>query len=565
MGLFFKRSLENPSTSLANPDAWLWDAFGATPSASGSRVNERTALGASAVFACVRVLSSTIAQLPLVTYLRLERGKERAPGHPLYPLLHDRPNPEMSSFNFRETLQGHLMTWGNAYAEIERNNDGSVRSLWPLSPSATRPGRRPGGEKYYETSVAGRTFALRAEDVLHIPGLGFDGMVGYSPIHLHRQSIGLALATEEFGARFFGAGTRPTGVLTHPGKLSPDAKEKVRAGWTSAYGGLANSHRTAILEEGVTWQALGIPPEDAQFLETRRFQIAEIARIYGVPLHMIAELGNATFSNIEHQAIEYVTHSVLPVAVRWEQAMNHGLVPVRERATHFVEFLVEGLLRGDSAQRSAYYTALFNVAALSVNDIREKENLNPVEGGDQRFVPLNTVPLDLARTIAERPKGSAAPVTGRGLSVGPETLVPLCRDVADRMLKREVVQLRRAVKRGAEGFTVWLEEFYVEHQETVARAYVPVLESVARLVLPADHAARFAREWAEDCATRATIHARHELTALAGEPGERFEARGLDVAERWESGRVAAIAQDDAARVGRALADEITYFIGVAA
>lgn len=343
LGRFIEQraSPENPRTSLADPDSWLWDALGARRSDTGVAVNERTAMQSTAVFACVRVLAETLASLPLPVYRRIGNGKEIARDHPNYRILHDRTNPEMSSFTFRETLQGHLALWGNAYAEIETAKSGRVLALWPLRPDVTRPFRLPNGQRAFRTTIDGEQIELPEDRVMHIPALGFDGLLGYSPVALFRQSIGLALATEEFGAKFFGNGSRPGGILTHPGKLNKDAKERLKEGWTAAYGGLTNAQRVAVLEEGVTWTQLGIPPEEAQFLETRKFQVTEIARIYRVPPHMLADLERATFSNIEHQSIDFVVHTVRPWLVRWEQAMAWSLFSERDQGVAFAEFQVE--------------------------------------------------------------------------------------------------------------------------------------------------------------------------------------------------------------------------------
>ncbi len=392
-----RASPENPSTPLSSPDAWLWDALGARRSATGVNVNETTAMRASAVYACVRVLAESVASLPLPVFRRRKtRGKDIARDHPLYRLLHDRPNPEMSSFVFRETLQSHVSLWGNAYAEIETNQSGRVLGLWPLRPDVTKP-RRLNGTIVFDTKVGNDDVTIAGERVLHIPGLGFDGLVGYSPIGIAKETIGLALATEEFGARFFSNGARPGGVLQHPGQVGAEAAKRLKASWNEVQGGLTNVQRTAILEEGMTFKEIGIPPDHAQFLETRKFQTREIARIFRVPPHLIGDLEQATFSNIEQQSLEFVVHTMRPWLVRWEQTLNYALFSDRDQGGQaFCEFQVEGLLRGDSAQRAAFYTALFNVGALSVNDIRDKENLNPVDGGDRHFVPLNMTALENA-------------------------------------------------------------------------------------------------------------------------------------------------------------------------
>jgi HK97 family phage portal protein len=479
-----RASPENPSTNLANPAAWLFDAFGAKQSAAGVAVNERTALQSTAVYACVRILAETIASLPLPVFRRRgARGKDIARDHPLYSILHDRPNPEMSSFTFRETLQGHLSLWGNAYAEIETAKSGRVLALWPLRPDVTTPVRLPNGERIFKTKINGETQELPADRVLHVPGMGFDGLVGYSPIALSRQAIGLALATEEFGAKFFGNGTRPGGVLTHPARLSKEAKERLKEGWQAAYGGLTNAQRVAVLEEGVTWQALGVPPDEAQFLETRKFQTTEIARIFRVPPHMLADLERATFSNIEHQSIEFVVHTIRPWLVRWEQVMNWSLFSERDQGNAFAEFQVEGLLRGDSAQRASFYSALFNMGVLSPNDIRERENMNPVEGGDVRLVPLNMTTLENAGE-PQAPQPAAEPTqpdagegqqdADRAHTVAVERLLT---DVMERIVRREAVHAKRAEKRG--DLASWVDAAYGEPSEVVALAVTEAIETAA--------------------------------------------------------------------------------------
>lgn len=353
----------------------------------------------SAVFACVRVLSETVASLPLRVYQRLPTGgKTRAPTHPLYSVLHDIANPEMSAFTLRETLMVHLTLWGNAYAEIEYDAGGRVRSLWPIPPDRVQVQRddRTKELKYTLILPDGLQRTLLAWQVLHIPGIGFNGLVGMSPIAAARQSIGLAVATETFGAKFFGSGTNVGGIAKHPGKLTEQGSKNLRASVNETYSGLGNSHRIMLLEEGMDFEKIGIPPEDAQFLETRKFQLNEIARIYRVPPHMIGDLERATFSNVEQQSIDFVVHTVRPWLVRWEQAINMKLFTQSERRRFFAEHLVDGLLRGDIKSRYDAYAVGRQNGWLSANDIREMENMNPIEGGDVYLVNGNMLPADQA-------------------------------------------------------------------------------------------------------------------------------------------------------------------------
>ncbi|MGI6497555.1 MAG: phage portal protein [Oscillospiraceae bacterium] len=365
--------------------------FGST--SAGKPVNEHTAMQMTAVYSCVRILSETLAGLPLHVYRYNDSGgKEKNLKHPLYKLLHDEPNPEMTSFAFRETLMSHLLLWGNAYAQIIRNARGEVIALYPLMPNKMAVDRDSKGRLFYlysRTSDDAPTLGgdsqvyLAPSDVLHIPGLGFDGLIGYSPIAMAKNAVGLAIATEEYGAKFFANGAAPGGVLEHPGTIKDPGK--VKESWNTAYQGSQNAHRVAVLEEGMKYQPIGISPEQAQFLETRKFQINEIARIFRVPPHMLADLEKSSFSNIEQQSLEFVKYTLDPWVVRWEQSMCRALLMESEKPTVFIKFNVDGLLRGDYVSRMNGYATARQNGWMSANDIRELENLDriPAElGGD---------------------------------------------------------------------------------------------------------------------------------------------------------------------------------------
>lgn len=365
--------------------------FGNT--SAGKPVNEHTAMQMTAVYSCVRILSETLAGLPLHVYRYNDSGgKEKYLKHPLYKLLHDEPNPEMTSFAFRETLMSHLLLWGNAYAQIIRNARGEVIALYPLMPNKMTVDRDSKGRLFYlysRTSDDAPTLGddsqvyLSPSEVLHIPGLGFDGLIGYSPIAMAKNAVGLAIATEEYGAKFFANGAAPGGVLEHPGTIKDP--QKVKESWNAAYQGSKNAHRVAVLEEGMKYQPIGISPEQAQFLETRKFQINEIARIFRVPPHMLADLEKSSFSNIEQQSLEFVKYTLDPWVVRWEQSMCRALLSDSEKPTVFIKFNVDGLLRGDYESRMSGYATARQNGWMSANDIRELENLDriPAElGGD---------------------------------------------------------------------------------------------------------------------------------------------------------------------------------------
>ena len=403
------RSRDKPTNLLGG----LVFLFG--PTTAGKVVNERTAMQTTAVYACVRILAESIAGLPLHVYAYKGQGKERMPAHPLYFLLHDAPNPEMTSFVFRETLMTHLLLWGNAYAQILRDGMGRVIGLYPLLPDRMDVGRdSKTGELYYlytrsteenpNFKEAGQ-IRLRRTDVLHIPGLGFDGLVGYSPIAMAKTAIGIALATEEYGATFFQNGARPAGVLEHPGVVKDP--EKLRESWHSVYGGTKNVGKIALLEEGVKYQQIAIPPEEAQFLQTRKFQIDEIARLYRVPPHMVGDLEKSSFSNIEQQSLEFVKYTLNPWVVRWEQSLQKALLTDKERKDYFIRFNVDGLLRGDYKSRMEGYAIGRQNGWLSANDIRSIEDMNPInadEGGDLYLINGNMTKLEDAGLFAGQPQ-----------------------------------------------------------------------------------------------------------------------------------------------------------------
>ena len=379
-------------------------------SAAGKRVNERSAMQMTAVYSCVRILAEAVAGLPLHLYrYKEDGGKEKALDHPLYLLLHDEPNPEMSSFVFRETLMTHLLLWGNAYAQIIRNGRGEVMALYPLMPDRMAVDRDDTGPLYYEYTTSaddapiskGSIVRLKPSDVLHIPGLGFDGLVGYSPIAMAKNAIGLAIATEEYGSKFFANGAQPSGVLEHPGTIKDP--QRVRDSWMSQFGGSANSNKIAVLEEGLKYTPISISPEQAQFLETRKFQINEIARIFRVPPHMVGDLEKSSFSNIEQQSLEFVKYTLEPWLVRWEQSIQRTLFSADEKKRYFVRFNVEGLLRGDYASRMNGYAVGRQNGWMSANDIRELENLDripAVGGGDLYLINGNMTKLKDAGIFA---------------------------------------------------------------------------------------------------------------------------------------------------------------------
>ena len=374
-------------------------------SGSGVAVDELKAMQTSAVYACVRVIAETVASLPLFLYRKDKESKIKAYQHPLYEVLHDLPNYETTSFCFREAMMASLLLYGNAYAKIVRDKNGHVVELWYLKPNLMKVERDKETRrlKYtYSDDNENKTYVFASEQIFHIPGLSFNGINGLSPIEQAREAIGLALATEEFGAKFFSNGARPGGVLEHPGVVKDP--ERIRESWNKVYQGTRNSHKIAVLEEGMKYHEIGIPPEQAQFLQTRKYQLNEICRIFRVPPHLVGDLERSTFSNIEHQSIDFVTHTIRPWLVRWEQAIYKSLLNEQERRLYYAKFNVDGLLRGDFATRMQGYATARQNGWMSINDIRSLEDMNPIpseQGGDDYLVNGNMVKANLQKEVKD--------------------------------------------------------------------------------------------------------------------------------------------------------------------
>lgn len=400
------RATSTGSSGLATPERWVEEWFaGGEATAAGMFVSEETALHYSPFFAGVNAIGSDIGALPLPLYERLQpAGARKAREHPLYRVLHDQANDLMTSLPFRRTLQGHALTWGDGSAYIERNNAGDVIGLWPLRPDRVSPDIQHLGKGKisltyrYVDDVNGIYARLLDDEVLRIGGLGYDGVRGYSIVSFARQSIGLGLAAERYGAGFFANGSRPGGVLRHPKRLGPEGSKRLKADWENLHRGLDRAQRVAILEEGVEWQAIGIPPEDAQFLETRRFGVEDMARWLRLPPHKIQHLERSTNNNIEHQGLEYVTDTLQTWLIGWEQAIWHRLLTETEKPRFYAEHITAALMRGDLKTRYEAYAIARNWGWMSADDVLEKENENPLPDGQGQsyLVPLNMQPAGSA-------------------------------------------------------------------------------------------------------------------------------------------------------------------------
>jgi HK97 family phage portal protein len=412
MGILSKRL--KTRTSLEQPDSWLIKWFGGGKTASGATVNNYTALNYSAFWSCIRVISKPVATMPIHVYEKLAGGgKQRAIKHPAYKIVHDRPNSEMVPLVFKDTLTAHLLTWGNAYAEIEVNNDGFPIALWPLTPNRVTPQRNINGEIQYEvvlptisinqlTSYGGNyppgtTVKIPKDRMFHIPGPGFDGLKGYSVLTMFRESIGLGMSLQEYAARFFGNGAMPGGVLEHPTQLSDPGKNYLRESWNEMHQGLDKSHRIAILEEGMKYKQIGISPEDAQMLESRKFSQVEMASIFQIPPHKIGNLEKSSFNNIEHQSQEFYTDTLLYWLTLWEETINWKLMNSSDNEKYFAEFLAANLLKADTPSRYSAYAVARQWGWMCADDIRELENQNPLPDGQGKIylIPMNMMPASM--------------------------------------------------------------------------------------------------------------------------------------------------------------------------
>ncbi len=526
------RSYTVGQLSLKDPELAKYFSGGQT--STGVSVSEYTALNYSAVWSAVNLIAGDVASLPLVLYRRKENGKERYDSHPLYRVLHDSPNPEMSSITFRQTLQAHVLTWGNGYAEIERDMSGRAKYLWPITPERVQPIRENGALAYRVTNENGRDTYLSPGDMIHVPGLGWDGVQGYSPIAKARESVALGLAAEKFGGTFYGNGSTFGGVITHPTRFAnPMARENFEKSLRNRHKGIERAHGLLLLEEGMAYAQVGIPPDQAQFLESRQFQITEVARWFNVPPHKIGDLSRATFSNIEQQNIEYFQTTLIHWLEAWEQELMRKLISPLERNQQFIEHVVEGLLRGDSQGRAALETAEFQIGGLTPNESRSLSNRNPIDGGDRAFVPMNMIPLDRvddwidaqidkAKPAPPSPVGDGADRAALHLAVE-ELRVALA---SEREAHATTKHLIGALEQRATDLSGALEQ--LEEQADVAEATASqTIEQMdgLRSALAAEQAER-AREKAE-AEQRIEALGREVLTAQQERDNHESSAQGL--------------------------------------
>jgi HK97 family phage portal protein len=479
-----KRASKGGEMFLQNPDRFALQLFGGNEASSGAEVTTDSALEWTALAAAIRIMTNTIAGLPLNVYMRrADGGKDIRREHPLHPILHDSPNREQTAFEFRSLVITHGILWGNFFAEIVRKG-GVMQELWPLNPDRVRVERKAGQVRYL-INLDSKTVELAADRILHIPGFVSNGLVGRSLVRDHKEAIGLGLATEIFGARFYGKGLVPSGHLQHPETLSVEAQKRLKQQIEAAHGGLEQSHRLMVLEEGMKWQQIAVDPEKAQALGMRAFQLKEAVRIVtGVPPHLIGDLDRATFSNIEQQSIEFIQYGLQPWITKIEQRVKTQLFTENERNSGlFAEHQIQGLMRGDSAARQAFYMAMLDRGVFNINEVRSFENLNPIPDGDVHLVNLNLQPLERALEEPPEPNGGESPDEANlSKPTDAEVRSPLLRlqliqafeqlfrDASTRMVGREVNQIRRAAKRlltdgnpqPVQAFLEWLRRFYFD-------------------------------------------------------------------------------------------------------
>lgn len=524
--------------------------FSAPPTA-GIAVTEHIALTYSAFWFCVRFISECLASLPLFEYRRLAGGgKERATGERLYRLVHNQPNPEMSSMVWRETMQAHVLTWGNGYSEIERDGAGEAVAFWPLPPSSVKPDRDRQGRLVYRVRYPGGDEVLGPDRILHVPGLGFDGICGYSVVAMARRAIGLGLAEERFGAGFFGNGARPGGVLSHPAEQGKPKRDELRRSWQEEHGGPDRSNRVAVLWGGWTFTPQQISPEDSQFLESRQFQREEMALWFNMPANKLGSDKASTFASAEQFAIDLVVHTIRPWLVRWEQELNRKLVPAEQQDDLFFEHLADALLRGDAASRTAALVSQFMHGAICQDEWREIENRNPIPGGlgktfyrPAALTPVNEEPAPPAPPAPpgptllplERPEedgGGEGAARALVLAAARDVLL----DVAARAVRKEAFHVRKGSREPAK-FLAWMEEFYAHHASQMAIWLRPGVALWQRL--------HGRDSLAELCVSLAGWHserAREQLLDTAGACTAAGLAGAIDgLMMRWETERPAAL------------------------
>lgn len=392
------KKLFRNTLALNDPKAWdssLWNLYG-TQTPSGESVNEYNAMTYSAVWNAVYQISSTCGSLPL--HLRQHKGRKtrHATENSMYRVMHTQFNPFMTAKIGRETLMSHVLTWGNGYAEKVTNGQGDLVELWPITPNRVNV-KLENNQLIYKIKVDNDEIELKRDKILHIAGFGFDGLVGYSPIAMARKNIGWGMAMETFSSNFFGKGTHPGVIVSHPGPaMSKQAHENLKNSLTETYSGLGNSHRLMLLEEAMDVKTLGFSPEDSQFLESKQHHITDIARWFNIPPHKLKDMTKSSFNNIEAENSSYVIDTILPWAIHLEQIYDTQLLNKRQyEAGLYFKHVLEGLLRANSKERAEFYKIMIGSTIMTPNEAREKEDMNPSDDplADELWAPTGNIPL----------------------------------------------------------------------------------------------------------------------------------------------------------------------------
>lgn len=498
------------SMDISNPNYWMSDVAQSRRTLAGAQVSPATSMTLSTYYACLRSIAEDVGKITLHLYEGQDaeggRKKTMATESPLYRLLRWQPCPESTSQTFRETLTGNALGWGNGYAEIQRTASGKPIALWPIHPSRVRMQRVDGQVVYDVMSSewqAGATVRLASKDVLHIHGVGEDGVSGLSIARLAAESIGLGLSMQDFGASYFGNGSHTSMIIMHPGKYSEVAEKTLRESWQKMYSGPENAHKTAVLWDGSKVERTSIPPNEAQFLEGRQFQVEEICRWFRMPPHKVQHLLRATFSNIEHLDIEYVRDTLMPWLVRWESEISRKLIPEADQTRYAARHDVSELMRGDSAARSNYLRSMISTGAMTINEARELEGFNPVDDdiGEALFMqgamttverivegqaPVNASARPGKMTATPRFPEDEEPEDGEEededeTEMDASVFLPVFSDAEARVCRKEsmaVANVLRKNQKAGPSLTEWAGQFYAEHQGYIVDAFAPAVKAV---------------------------------------------------------------------------------------
>lgn len=577
--------LAKRGVSLASPD--ILKLFGLMPNvSSGISVTDRTALESVEFFAGVRNISEDLATLPLFVYRRLdERRRERDPEHPLYPILHDQPNEEQDAVQFIEMLQAWLMIRRNAYAEIRRTNGGRVLELWPW-PSSNVSVRRlkEAGELIYTVNlpagevdqVTGLSYSVLPKwKVFHLKAFSLDGVLGESSIGLHAEAIGLALALDRYGAEFFGNDATPGGIYNVPGTLSDVAYERMRKELEEPSQGLGKRHRIKLLEQGTTWSQVTVQNDKAQFLESKHYSTEQMGRLHRIAPHKIGDLSRATFSNIEHQGIDYVVSSIRVPAVRWERAILTQLMTKAERKTHYAEFLLDALLRADAKSRADALAVERQNGIINADEWRALNNQNAIEDGSGQvyLVNGNMIPVSAAG-VPRNPSIEPAPV--RALPPPADefdamrVFAPLFRAAADACMGKEAAAVgleadRTLRAKGVAAFQARMVDFYARHEAMVTHAFAPIASAVGEALRgpTGPDLGEWAEGYARSVATARQKAALDELVPVLA--GSGAEERLKEMVQRWAKDEPARMAQREAGAMVESLKRYLARQPGLAA